>query len=105
MKISAIIDYTATPQQVFDMLVDEDFQNRKCVATGALHYTVSISSKDDRTVVVCHRDMPSDRFPSYVKNMVGETLGVTETQDWGPPGPGGPVTPAARADHPSAGPG
>jgi len=89
MKISAIIDYTATPQQVFDMLVDADFQNRKCVATGARHYTVSISNKDHRTVVVCHRDMPSDRFPSYVKNMVGETLGVTETQDWGPAGPGG----------------
>ena len=89
MKISAIIDYTATPEEVFDMLADEDFQNQKCIATGARHHTVSISYRNGRTVVVCHRDMPSDRFPSYVKSMVGETLGVTETQDWGPAGPEG----------------
>jgi hypothetical protein len=84
MKISAIIDYAATPDEVFAMLADEDFQNHKCTATGALRHTVSITEHGDRTIVLSHRDMPSDSFPSFVKGMVGDTLAVTETQDWGP---------------------
>jgi hypothetical protein len=86
MKISAIIDYSATPDEVFAMLIDEDFQNRKCVATGATSHTVDITASQDRTIIVCHRSMPADEFPSFVKSMIGESLSVTETQDWGPPG-------------------
>jgi hypothetical protein len=85
MKISALIDYAATPHEVFAMLADEDFQNHKCAATGAHRYTVSITERDGRTIILSTRDMPSDGFPSFVKSMVGDTLAVTETQDWGPP--------------------
>jgi len=84
MKISAIIDYTATPHDVFVMLADEEFQNRKCKATGALHHTVSITTPGDRTIIRTTRNLPSERFPHFVKSMVGDTLNVTETQDWGP---------------------
>ena len=89
MKISDIIEFTAPPQEVFAMFADEEFQNRKCVATGALRHTVSITTQGERTLIISTRAMPSDRFPSYVKSMVGETLAVTETQDWGPSGADG----------------
>jgi len=89
MKISAIIDYAATPNEVFAMLADEEFQTRKCIATGARRHTVSINAQDDRTLIVSTRDMPSDDFPSFVRSMVGDTLAVAETQDWGPPGADG----------------
>jgi hypothetical protein len=89
MKISATIDYAATPDEVFAMLADEDFQNHKCTATGARRHTVSITEHGDRTIILSTRDMPSDGFPSFVKSMVGDTLAVTETQDWGPPGTDG----------------
>ena len=85
MKISENVDYAATPDAVFAMLADEEFQSRKCVATGALRHSVSISKQGDRTIIVSKRDMPTDDFPSVVKNMVGATLAITETQDWGPP--------------------
>jgi uncharacterized protein YndB with AHSA1/START domain len=84
MQISEIIDYAATPDEVFVMIADEDFQNRKCVATGALRHTVSIRAQGDQTIITSTRDMPSDRFPSFVRSIVGETLAVTETQEWGP---------------------
>jgi len=89
MKISAIIDYAATPDEVFAMLADEDFQNHKCAATGSRRHTVSIRAHGDRTLIVSTRDMPSDGFPPFVRGMVGETLAVTETQDWGQPGADG----------------
>lgn len=84
MKISALIDYVATPHEVFAMLANEDFQNRKCMATGALRHTVSVTAQGDRTILVSTRDLPSDRFPHFVRSMVGDTLNVTETQGWGP---------------------
>jgi hypothetical protein len=85
MKISEKVDYAATPDAVFAMLADEDFQSRKCAATGALRHSVAISRHGDRTVIVSKRDMPTSDFPAMVKNLVGATLAVTETQDWGPP--------------------
>ena len=89
MKISATFDYAATPHDVFAMLIDDDFQARKCVATGALSHSVSISAQGERTVIVSKRDLPTDGFPDFVKSLVGATLAVTETQDWGPAGPDG----------------
>jgi hypothetical protein len=86
MKISANMDYAATPYEVFAMLADEDFQIRKCAATGALNHTVSISAEGDRTVIVSSRDLPTGEFPAFVKNLVGDTVAITETQDWGPAG-------------------
>jgi hypothetical protein len=85
MKISAVIDYSATAHEVFAMLADEDFQTRKCAATGSLRHTVSITKQDDRTMIVSTREMATADFPSFVKNMLGDTLALTETQDWGPP--------------------
>jgi len=89
MKISATFDYEATPQEVFAMLADEDFQSRKCLATGALGHSVSVSAQGNRTVIVSSRDLPTDNFPDFVKSFVGATLAITETQDWGPAGPDG----------------
>ena len=89
MKISATIDYAASPHEVFAMLADQDFQTRKCVATGARSHTVAISAQGGRTVIVSSRDLPTDDFPDFVKSMVGATLAITETQDWGPAGPDG----------------
>lgn len=89
MKISANFDYAATPHEVFAMLVDEGFQALKCVATGALSHTVSISARGGRTVIISSRDLPTDGFPDFVKSMVGARLALTETQDWGPAGSDG----------------
>src|SRR5665648_178986 len=89
MRISAIIDYAATPQDVFAMLADEEFQNRKCAATGARRHMVSVRAQGERTIIVSTRDLPADDFPHFVRSMVGDTLTVTETQDWGTPGTDG----------------
>ena len=89
MKITATLDYAATTQDVFAMLTDEAFQTRKCVATGALSYTVSITAEGERAVIVSNRVLPTDDLPSFVKGVVGATMAVTETQDWGPVGSDG----------------
>jgi hypothetical protein len=50
---------------------------------------VSISTEGDRTLIVSARDLPTNDFPAFVKNLVGDTLAITETQSWGPAGDDG----------------
>lgn len=84
MKISTTFDYAATTDEVFAMIADPAFQELKCVATGALSHSVAIRAEGDRTLVVSKREMPTGGFPDFVKSFVGDTLALTETQDWGP---------------------
>ncbi|HEV7172734.1 DUF2505 domain-containing protein [Pedococcus sp.] len=84
MKIATTIDYAATPQEVFAVLSDAKFQEAKCAATAAIRHSASIKTVGDRTVITTERVLPSDDLPDFARSMVGDTLKVTETQDWGP---------------------
>lgn len=84
MKIATTIDYAATPQEVFAVLSDAKFQEAKCAATAAIRHSASVKTVGDRTVITTERVLPSDDLPDFARSMVGETLKVTETQDWGP---------------------
>ena len=84
MKIAKTIEYAATPDEVFAVLSDAKFQEAKCEATAAIKHSVNVKTVGDRTVITTERILPSDGLPDFAKSMVGETLKVTETQDWGP---------------------
>lgn len=85
MKIAKTIEYAATPQALFAVLSDVKFQEAKCAATAAIKHSADVETVGDHTVITTSRILPSDGLPDFAKSMVGETLKVTETQDWGPP--------------------
>ncbi len=83
VRLTADIRYDAAPDAVFAMLCDEDFQAQRCIATGALAHDVTVEEFDDGGVVVtAHRTMPTDQVPDFVRTFVGQTLVVSEIQDW-----------------------
>ena len=83
MRLTADIRYDASPDAVFAMLSDGTFQERRCVATGALSHDISIEEYDDGSLTVtAHRTMPTDQVPDFVRTFVGSTLVVSEIQDW-----------------------
>jgi hypothetical protein len=84
MKIEKKLEYSAGPREVFAVLSDPAFQEAKCVATHAIRHTSSVSTQGDRTVITTERVLPSNGLPDFARNLVGETLTVSETQDWGP---------------------
>ncbi len=90
MDVRTVIEYpTATPDQVFALLVDRDFRSAVCVATHALEYDVDITHHDDGHVsVTVERTLPAE-VPDFVKRFVGRTLSIVQSERWGP--------------HPSAG--
>lgn len=86
MRIEDAIRYTgATPDEVFAMIATEDFQRRKCAATGASSYDVAIATGDAHTVIVCTRILPTDSLPDFVRPLAGSRLELVETIDWGEP--------------------
>jgi hypothetical protein len=89
MKIAKSLEYAAAPDAVFAVLSDPAFQEAKCVATHAIRHSAGVRSQGDRTIITTERVLPSDGLPDFAKKLVGETLTVKETQDWGPAGADG----------------
>jgi hypothetical protein len=83
VRLTDDIRYFAPPAAVFMMLCHPGFQERRCVATGALEHEVSVEGFDDGSVTISSsRTMPTDQVPDFVRTFVGQTLVVTEVQDW-----------------------
>jgi uncharacterized protein YndB with AHSA1/START domain len=83
MKISETITYAAPPETVYAMVTDPAFQERKCVEAHAHRHEAAVSPAGDGARVVTKRDLPADDLPDFAKSIVGQTLSVTETYEWG----------------------
>jgi hypothetical protein len=85
VRLSAQIRYDADPAQVFSMLVDPDFQEAKCQASGSVEHEVEVSvGPDGDAKVISRRTMPTERVPDYIKSLLGGSLRLLETQQWQP---------------------
>jgi hypothetical protein len=90
VRITAELTYDADPRTVFAMIRDAAFQERKCVASGALQHEVQIEERDDGgAVITTHRTMPTDGVPDSMKSFVGNTLTVVQSDEWAAPAPDG----------------
>ncbi|MER7071465.1 DUF2505 domain-containing protein [Terrabacter sp. NPDC000476] len=85
MKISETITYAAAPDAVYAMLTDPEFQGRKCVEAGALHHEAAVTPVAEGARVVTKRDLPADGLPDFARSVIGSTLTITETYEWGGP--------------------
>ncbi len=96
MRIDGTIRYAqAGLDEVFAMLIDQRFQERKCAASGALSYEVSISpdaSAPAAVTVTTRRVLPADGLPDFAKALVRDGLRLTETIRWQPPAADGSRT-------------
>ncbi|MDQ1289044.1 MAG: hypothetical protein QG622_2610 [Actinomycetota bacterium] len=93
MRFSAEIRYDADPRQVFRMIVDHEFQEAKCLASGSLEHDVEVAEHSDGgAVVISNRTMPTDHLPDFARSLVGATVHLRETQRWRPASPDGTRT-------------
>lgn len=92
MKIEETWSYDAPADRVVAMLLDPAFQEAKCVATGALSHSVSVTEEAGVQVIETHREMATDGLPENVSRIVGKTLTVIEIQRWGQPSDDGART-------------
>ena len=92
MDLRMELRYPATPDAVGAMLGDRAFHARVAEGTGALSYDVETAPTADGGLHVrLFRRMPPV-VPDFVRRFVGDSLDVTETNDWEPPAPDGSRT-------------
>jgi hypothetical protein len=86
MRIESQITYPgARAKAVSQLIFDPDFRAAVCEATAALDYDVEVHENGDGwTTVRIHRVLPAE-VPDFVKKLVGETIDVTQTEEWGAP--------------------
>ncbi|KAA1422479.1 DUF2505 domain-containing protein [Mumia zhuanghuii] len=85
MKLHEIADYPgATPDQVFDIIRDDEFRAAVCEKIHAIAYEVTVEDGGDEVQVQIDRTMPAD-MPDFIKKITGETVEVRQVESWGPP--------------------
>lgn len=92
MRVTTEIHYAAIPADVFAMLIDKAFQDRKLSQTGALSWDVEIRADAAGAVVTSRRALPTDQVPDAFRALVGPQITISQTETWGPAGPDGART-------------
>jgi len=82
-KIDETQHYDASPVEVFAMLSDPEFIDKKCLASGSMEASSQALEEDGVITLVSRRVLPA-KLPSFAKRFVGETVTLTETQTWTP---------------------
>jgi hypothetical protein len=86
VRVAGEFSYPAgSVEQVFRMLTDKAFQERKCAATGALSYSVSVSGEAATPVVESARRMPTDGLPDFARKLVRDGIDLREVHAWEAP--------------------
>ncbi|MBK6885967.1 MAG: DUF2505 domain-containing protein [Tetrasphaera sp.] len=85
MRIAKTVELLGSPDAVFRLRTTARFQEAKCVASRAVDHAVEIDEIGDHTLVRTRRTMSTEAFPDTARSMVGPSLVLDETQDWGPP--------------------
>ena len=81
-KIDQVQRYEASPAEVFTMLADEDFVEKKCLASGSIEASGQILDDGDGKVSIIGRRVLPAQLPGFAKKFVGDTIVLTETQNW-----------------------
>ncbi|YAL82488.1 DUF2505 domain-containing protein [Dermacoccaceae bacterium W4C1] len=84
MKITQTWSYPADPDAVWAMMTDPAFLERRCVASGALSQTVSVTEEGEVMVLKTVRTMPTDQVPEKFRRFLSNGLKLTEVQRWNP---------------------
>lgn len=92
MRVTAEMTYPAAPAEVFAMIADQAFQDRKLKGTGALSWEVAVRADADATVVTSKRALPTDQVPEAFRGFIGGQITLLQTETWGPAGANGSRT-------------
>lgn len=83
MDVREEIVYDASPDDVFEMLCDKAFREEVCRGIGSIRYEVSVSRDGDTATIRNDRVMKAD-LPDVAKKVVGDTIEMVQTEEWGP---------------------
>src|SRR5262245_26756155 len=99
MDVREEIVYDASPDDVFEMLCDKAFREKVCRGIGSIRYEVSITRDGDSSQIRMDRVMKAD-LPDVARKIVGDTIEMVQTEDWGERQPDGSRSARFRVEIP-----
>ena len=87
VRMTAELRYPADPATVFAMLLDRRFQQIKLgLSAGAAEITIDPHGPGgaDGATIMSIIQLPTTEMPGMIRNLVGDTLRVERTEEWGP---------------------
>jgi len=92
MDFEYVMGFDADPDQVFALVLDEDYLVARCEATGSVPLDVSTQgSLQTGAVVRLRRSIPM-HLPSFAARFAAERVVVRHVETWSPPDPEGTRT-------------
>jgi len=82
MDLNATLRFDAAPSDVFAMLTDEGFLERKAQATYALSQESTVTRDGDTATVKQMRELSGEELPDYARKFVGDRLTLHQTDQW-----------------------
>ena len=76
--------WDAPPAAVYAMVTDPAYQEQRSQAGSPIRAEASVAADGDRAIVSVFRQMAVDP-PGFLKNFVGDSIGIQETQTWTSP--------------------
>jgi len=89
MKMRVETASAATVEQTFASRVEQSVRERACRESGALSYQVVIEPAADGGARVEVQRVMAAQVPDFVRRFVGETISISQVEQWSPPGPTG----------------
>lgn len=84
MRLTTREEFDSSPEAVFALIADDEFQQAKCEATSTGKFSVTVTRSGGHVVVRSERHLPTDGLPDAARPFVGAELTVVEVQSWGP---------------------
>ena len=81
--------YDADPATVYAMLTDEVFLTRWVTSGAALSYSVTVTPTADGGANTRTQQSLPARVPDFMRKLVGESIDLDQSIDWGPAGADG----------------
>jgi hypothetical protein len=83
--LDVVQTFPADAFRTFAVLTNRDYIEAKCAATGSLRTVIDVSGDASSAITIRTERMLPANVPAVAKSFVGETIDVTEIQEWSAP--------------------
>lgn len=84
-RFEVVQNFPADPFRTFLLLADPTYIEAKCAATGSLRSEVTTSGDPGAAITITTERVLPAQVPAVARSFVGETIDVTEVQEWSGP--------------------
>lgn len=85
MRLRHVLEYAASPAEVYDMLADAAFREASCAEQDVVSADVSLTPTGEGFSLVLDQVQRTDDLPSVARRIIGATTRAIQVEEWAEP--------------------